>query len=83
MRGGHLLRMSGYDMKTSEQLWWDNKPIDYAMLIKLLTFENDPDTLRPINWDRRSSDFKALQHPDPTFDFGCDDEETSNGKEKP
>ncbi len=55
--GGHLLQMSGVDPETSKWLLWDCKPITMPILLGLLRFDIDPDSLRPIDWRRRYSSF--------------------------
>jgi hypothetical protein len=61
MFGGHLLRMSGVDPATSDWMTWDNRPIDVEMLVFLLRFERDADTLRPRDWRRRSYTLLRLE----------------------
>lgn len=50
--GVHFLQMSGDCPATSDTIHWDRKPIDIWMLGKLLRFELNPDTLKPME-DRR------------------------------
>ena len=50
--GGHLLRMSGDTPDDSEWMEWDRKPITRSTLVKLLRFELEPHTLRPMSWRR-------------------------------
>jgi len=57
MFGGHLLRLSGTSPTDSDWMTWDNKRINVHQLIALLRFDLDPDTLRPIDWRRRSGAF--------------------------
>lgn len=45
--GAHLLTMNADRPDTSEELKWDKTRIDYEMLLQLLRFELDPDTLAP------------------------------------
>jgi len=50
--GVHCLRLSGLMPPTSEQMWWDEKPITLPELEEVLRFERDPDSLQPRE-DRR------------------------------
>lgn len=55
MFGAHLLQFSGSGPDDSAEILWDGKKIDTLMLIQLLRFERDPDTL--------SRDFLRRHHP--------------------
>jgi len=59
MFGGHLLQLSGTDPENSAHIAWDKKPIDLGMLVQLLRFEIDPDTLGVFDWRRRYSSFNG------------------------
>jgi len=37
----------------SDQIWWDKKSINLQMLVALLRFDVDPDTLEKPDWRRR------------------------------
>lgn len=50
--GVHLLRMSGSNPDNSEWLIWDDETVDVQTLIKLLRFDLDPDTLKPMDLRR-------------------------------
>jgi len=51
--GGHLLELSNNDPDDSNWMRWDGMHlITQSELIKLLRFETDPDTMRPISWRR-------------------------------
>lgn len=51
--GGHLLQISGDSPANSDWMRWDNTYlITEDVLIKLLRFEIDPETLRPMEWRR-------------------------------
>jgi hypothetical protein len=63
--GGHLLVMSHDAPDTSDWMEWDNKRIELGTLVQLLRFDRDPDTLRSIDWRRRS--FAALSLTRPLF----------------
>lgn len=58
--GGHLLRM---EYGTPETGWieWDAKRISINQLVKILAFEMDPDTLRPMDIRRRSGAYTKQQ----------------------
>lgn len=58
--GGHLLQLSDVDPEKSHRIKWDYKAISVDCLIQLLRFEVDPDSLRPIDWRRRYSNFKSV-----------------------
>lgn len=61
MFGAHLLQMSGDDPETSLSMQWDwNRKIDLQTLIRILRFELDPDSLKPMDWRRRYSSFNEL-----------------------
>lgn len=48
--GVHVLRLSGEDPASSDQIVWDNTIISESMLVELLRFDRDPDTpLRPLD----------------------------------
>lgn len=57
--GGHLLQFEHESPGDSGWIAWDYKPINEEMLLKLLRFELNPHTLRPIDWRRRSSDHES------------------------
>lgn len=58
--GIHLLQMAHDSPEDSEWMTWDRTtPIDQDRLLKILRFEIDPDTLRPIDWRRRYSAFNG------------------------
>jgi len=59
MYGGHLLRMNNDAPDTSTWIEWDYQKIDVPTLLQLMKFEIDPDSLQPIDWRRRYSDFKG------------------------
>lgn len=48
--GVHLLRFDGKGPISSSRITWDNKEITLEQLEKLLVFDLDPDTLRPMDW---------------------------------
>lgn len=48
--GVHLLRFDGKGPMSSQRITWDNKEIMLEQLEKLLVFDLDPDTLRPMDW---------------------------------
>lgn len=54
MFGGHLLQMENESPDDSAWMKWDWKPITVDHLIALLRFEIDPDTLKEIDWRRRT-----------------------------
>lgn len=47
--GIHVLRFSGLGPDDSEWIEWDGKVIDASQLTKLIRFDLDPDTLRPLD----------------------------------
>jgi hypothetical protein len=47
--GMHVLRFSGLGPDDSEMITWDQTKIDVDMLTKILRFDIDPDTLKPID----------------------------------
>lgn len=57
MFGMHLLVLSGDDPTDSAIIKWDKKLIDVETLIGLLRMDLDPDSLKPMDWRRRYSDF--------------------------
>jgi len=59
MFGGHLLEFECDSPDDTGWIAWDKKTINEEMLLRLLRFELDPDTLKPIDWRRRYSDFKS------------------------
>jgi len=48
--GVHLLRFSHTNPRDSEWIDWDYRKITEDQLIQILTFDLDPDTLRPMDW---------------------------------
>lgn len=60
--GGHWLQMSNNDPVDSEILKWDKKRITYEMLIGILRFDLDPDSLKKLEWRRHHK-----QDPTPTL----------------
>jgi len=48
--GVHVLQFSGLGPEDSEWIRWDRRLIDVEMLLKILKFEVDPDTLRPMDF---------------------------------
>lgn len=48
--GFHLCVLSGRTPDDSDRILWDGKEITLADLIKLLRFDLDPRTLRPMDW---------------------------------
>jgi len=59
--GVHLLRFSGLGPDDSEHILWDMKEIDADTLTKILSFELDPDTLKPIDLRNHHSVFNVKQ----------------------
>jgi hypothetical protein len=55
--GGHLLQLSGESPADSTWIKWDRRLITEDMLLSLLRFDIDPDTLQEIDWRRRYSAF--------------------------
>lgn len=47
--GVHVLTFSGLGPDDSEWIRWDTTPIDAGTLTKILRFDLDPDTLKPID----------------------------------
>ena len=41
--GAHVLTLSGACPDSSDAMWWDNQPVDQAILLELLRFDRDPD----------------------------------------
>lgn len=73
MYGGHLLRMAGDEPTGSDWILWDNKPITEEQLIGILKFDLDPDSLEPIDWRRRYSDFEERNSQKTFYEFGVND----------
>ena len=48
--GYHLVRLSGNTPEDSTRIKWDKREIDLDTLVKLLRFELNPDTLRPMDF---------------------------------
>lgn len=46
--GVHLLRISGATPNQSDDIKWDGRAITYPQLVKLLRFDLNPDSLRPL-----------------------------------
>lgn len=44
-----MLRFSGTEPGDSDSIWWDERVIDEDTLTATLSFELDPDTLRPLD----------------------------------
>jgi len=55
--GVHVLRFSSLGPDDSEWMMWDKRKIDKDQLTKILRFDLDPDTLRPLEL--------RVHHPDP------------------
>ena len=47
--GMHVLIFSGLGPDDSDSILWDGKPIDAEILTKILRFDLDPDTLKPLD----------------------------------
>lgn len=47
--GIHVLRFSGLGPDDSDLIMWDKKEIDVDILTKILRFDLDPDSLRPLD----------------------------------
>lgn len=60
--GVHKLQISGATPPTSERITWDNKDVEAAQLARILRYDLDPDTLRPIEHrsHKRRTDMPAL-----------------------
>jgi hypothetical protein len=61
--------MEGDAPDTSKWLEWDWRPIGLSTLVELLALERDPDTMRPIDWRRRYSDFTHATAQLPLFNL--------------
>lgn len=48
--GFHLLRLSGTTPDDSGWIIWDKRPVTKTVLIDLLRFDRDPDTLNVMDW---------------------------------
>jgi hypothetical protein len=47
--GVHTIRFSHSNPLDSVRIWWNKRLVNVAQLIKLLRFDLDPDTLRPMD----------------------------------
>jgi len=59
--GAHLLRLSRSTPDDSDEIMWDKEFIDLNVLIEILRFDRDPDTLEKMDWRKHHVDKFAHQ----------------------
>jgi len=66
--GYHLVRLSGPTPDDSAEIFWDKKAVNPEMLVKLLRFDLNPDSLNPMDWRIHHKPKPEILLPFPTLE---------------